>query len=98
MNPLVADSDKGQIAGICSTCIHIDDCLHRLRSGVIIWFCEQFDDRVEIKPRSPRKRITETQGTDSQEGYLGLCVNCENRAECVHSKTPGGIWYCEEYR
>ena len=82
--------------GICSTCNHLQDCLHRLTNGHVIWFCEQFDDYVPPKPRK-HASINPSYKLEEDEGYMGLCVNCELRAECIHSKTPGGIWYCEEY-
>jgi len=88
-----------KVAGICVTCNHLKDCLHRLANGHVIWFCEEFDDYVPPKPRklaNPAKQVHSNPG--NHEGYMGLCVNCEHRAECIHSKTPGGIWHCEEYR
>ncbi len=87
-----------EIAGICSTCNHLKDCLHRLCNGHVIWFCEQFDDYVPPKPQTSATVLKMTANPGNQEGYMGLCVNCEHRAECIHSKTPGGIWHCEEYR
>ncbi len=89
---------KTEVAGICITCNHLKDCLHRLTNGQVIWFCEEFDDYVPPKPRPTLTALKPDPKPDNQEGYMGLCVNCEHRAECIHSKTPGGIWHCEEYR
>ena len=86
-----------EIAGICSTCNHIEDCLHRLGNGMVIWLCEQFDDYVPQKPRLVPKMSKPLAAPSNQEAFRGLCVNCEHRLECIHSKTPGGIWHCEEY-
>ena len=94
-----------QIAGICSTCNHIDDCYHRLHDGMVIWFCEQFDDYVPQNPQTVNRfgasrvptmsKAPTTPG--NQEVVRGLCVNCEHRMVCVLARTPGGIWHCDEY-
>ena len=86
-----------QVAGICVTCNYLKDCLHRLNNGQVIWFCEQFDDFVPPKPRKLANPSRTTHNPHNPDGYMGLCVNCEHRAECIHAKTPGGIWHCEEY-
>lgn len=28
----------------------------------------------------------------------GLCVDCENRKDCIFYAREGGTWHCEEYR
>ena len=89
--------NQEEIAGICSTCNNIEDCLHRIGNGMVIWFCEQFDDFVPQKPQSVPQMSEPLVETDSQELFRGLCVNCEVRIVCQHSQTPGGIWHCEEY-
>ena len=88
---------KRKNLGVCETCNHIEDCLHRFSNGMVIWFCEQFDDYVSPKPLSIPKISTTSLNPGKVEGYLWLCVNCEHRTNCKHSKTPSGIWHCEEY-
>ncbi len=37
------------LKGLCATCIHVEDCILRLRNeGEPIWFCEEFDDRPPL--------------------------------------------------
>lgn len=86
-----------EISGICSTCNHIEDCLHRLGNGIVIWFCEQFDDFVQQKPRAVITMSKPSVTLNNKEKFQGLCINCEHRLECIHSRTVGGIWHCEEY-
>lgn len=88
---------KEKITGICSTCDHVEGCLYRFESGLVIWFCEQFENQTSAKPMnfSVGKKLPTP--PVEQNDYLGLCVNCEHREECIHAKTPGGIWQCEEY-
>jgi len=63
-------------------------------------FCEEFDNyTANSRPRYganlPQHRPVVF--TTETAKYKGLCVNCENRAECSLSRTEGGIWHCEEY-
>ena len=86
------------ISGICSTCIHLDDCLHRLESGQVIWFCEEFDDFIPTEPLANTSNTDQPESPDAGGEFMGLCVNCEHRDYCVQAKTDGGVWFCEEYR
>ncbi len=63
-------------------------------------FCEEFDNYSANSHPSHRTNFQQYRPVlfkAENAKYKGLCVNCENRAECVHSHTEGGIWHCEEY-
>ena len=35
---------------------------------------------------------------DERERFKGLCMNCDNRFDCLLPRPEGGVWHCEEYR
>lgn len=35
---------------------------------------------------------------DDSERFKGLCMNCDNRFDCLLPRPEGGVWHCEEYR
>lgn len=84
---------------LCMTCIHAPTCVRKSVDGRSIWFCEEFDDyvpkRAKILPNDASVARDE-EITDSVK-YAGLCVNCENRKACAHTKVEGGVWHCEDY-
>lgn len=89
---------KNTITGICMTCNHLKDCLHRLDNGMTVWYCEQFDDHVPSAQQTFQSFPVKMDKPENIECFQGLCVNCDNRSECLHSRTPGGVWWCDEYR
>lgn len=90
---------RGTIQGLCSTCNHLQACLHRLENGLIVWYCEEFDDYVppKVKARNVLQSVSVPPKPSGTDGLMGLCVNCEKRDYCVHAKKVGGVWHCEEY-
>ena len=84
---------------LCDTCNDLNICLSDHRRPVI--FCEQFDNFVPETNRKPSPAV-ETEkhrnNTNSDGKLLGLCINCDFRAECPFAKKQGGVWHCEEYR
>ena len=90
--------------GLCMTCNNAPSCFHRARRGPAL-FCELFDDYVQPELRTVSKKVSPAAETsaslvaaeDDTSTYEGLCVNCENRLSCGHSRPAGGIWHCEDY-
>ena len=91
--------------GLCVTCNNAPDCYYLALRGPAL-FCELFDGYAPLEERRPQGDRAVVVGTpfavqtgaEQTPPLLGLCVNCENRAECVHPKPAGGVWHCEEYR
>ncbi len=83
--------------GICITCTYKDNCLQKPGDGMVIWYCEHFDDYVPQKPHSPSSNKKSDDKCENNDSHLGLCSSCEYKTECIHSKTPGGIWFCNDY-
>lgn len=85
--------------GLCTTCTHRSVCC--LTSMQPVTECEEFQREEKETETLPLKTtVTETTHARVQcedEGFQGLCVNCEQRHACPSSSTEGGIWYCEEY-
>ena len=80
--------------GICDTCSENRNCgLGNDEKRQPILFCEEFSTTgAQSTPPS------ETWKQDwSADVAVGLCGNCENRATCKLCRTPGGVWFCEEY-
>ena len=84
--------------GLCATCNHLQDCQHRLNDGEVIWFCEEFDDFVPLHPRLTGTKPPQPGSGNGYGELMGLCVNCDNRQDCIHALKAGGVWFCEEYR
>ncbi len=88
--------------GLCMTCNNARGCFYLSSRGPAL-FCELFDDYVRPELRtvkvSPGVETSASLATaeDDASKYEGLCVNCENRQNCTHSKPAGGIWHCEDY-
>jgi len=80
---------------LCSTCNHEAACRLRKTHASPVMFCEEFDDHVA----PPLKAAPRPSGTShAEEGFMGLCMNCENRHACPKERTSAGIWHCEEYQ
>ncbi len=94
---MVMEDVNGKM-GICSTCIHLEDCVHRKNADQAIWFCEDFDDSVAVETRKPEVSTERHKSTPIENGYMGLCVNCDHREYCINAKQAGGVWQCEEYQ
>lgn len=92
--------------GLCSTCNNSSFCVYRARRGFDALFCDMFDIRSASSVRGDGYRSAETATTDARAGdeesvtatYAGLCVNCENRENCLMPKPETGVWHCEEYK
>ncbi len=83
---------------LCSTCNEVDECIiPRSNTRLPVVYCEQFNDFYPAPPRKqPEIKAVSIPAKDEIE-YKGLCVNCEHRGECVHARTEGGVWHCEQY-
>jgi len=99
-------ADVKESHGLCMTCNNAPNCFHRARRGPAL-FCELFDDYAPpVIPDFPRTEKADDStpyvGLHVREAdadtYVGLCMNCENRRTCGHSKPAGGVWHCENYR
>ncbi|HPA45762.1 MAG TPA: hypothetical protein PLZ55_12765 [bacterium] len=85
--------------GICSTCIYVSTC--RLPSPHVgpVSHCEGFDSRTDIPARiAPPAIPGESNRSERDNHYTGLCSDCENMESCAFLEPEGGVWHCEEYR
>ena len=44
----------------------------------------------ETRPSKPGEK-------GEAERFKGLCMNCDNRFDCLLPRPEGGVWHCEEY-
>lgn len=83
--------------GICATCNDLDTCLNRSGNGKVTWFCEDFDNEVTIRTKPPSAGVQPAAEVANEGLYFGLCKECDHKTTCMHAKTPGGIWFCNDY-
>ncbi len=87
--------------GLCMTCNNSPTCYYHASRGPAL-FCELFDNYVApVGSTSDGKTSSVREESQVVEEQLttaaGLCMNCEHRVDCLHVKTTGGVWHCEEY-
>jgi len=80
--------------GLCETCIRKDECTYLNTNSEPVLFCEEFATGC-----NPVRETVDTisRGPDYDEGYEGLCKNCDNRKMCTVCKKGSPVWQCEEY-
>lgn len=94
--------------GVCSACKHDLFCIYARDFDRPPSQCEQFElgfmpaeiasaREREIAELETLARAPLPKEQDSDK-YLGLCVNCDHRADCIYPKPEGGVWRCEEYQ
>ncbi|NQV14572.1 hypothetical protein HQ531_03870 [bacterium] len=86
-----------KIEGLCTTCNNLATCMNRLANGMVIWYCEEFDDYKPVKKRPAPPSTTSKSRGNGRSKLMGLCINCENGENCPHARKTGGVWYCEQY-
>lgn len=97
-----------QKESLCQSCIHCEDCFHlqKMQSkSLTVFFCEEFDDTVNITPPKNIQNVNNGSNQDSNPQLFikipgrakGLCLNCEKRETCRFPPQEGGVWHCEEY-
>jgi len=85
---------KLKYEGLCSTCIHDEDCTFARSPASPITHCEEFDAGP---PARGRKR-TPSQGTGTPPRLNeGICLTCNHREDCAFPRARKGVQRCEEY-
>ncbi|OIO65033.1 MAG: hypothetical protein AUJ47_03270 [Candidatus Marinimicrobia bacterium CG1_02_48_14] len=80
--------------GLCQNCLHVNECTLRRNPDEAIVACEEH----EIAGGTNLKLHRGTQPKPAEQSqFLGLCMNCDIRAECTLPKAEAGVWHCEEY-
>jgi len=91
--------------GLCATCERAAHCIYLRSSTRAIHECEEFAlpeeagpalaaDRCQTRPAA--LPLPAAQGSATTP-LLGLCVNCNQLAQCTYPRPEGGVWSCEEY-
>ncbi|MDP8207873.1 MAG: hypothetical protein P9L92_14495 [Candidatus Electryonea clarkiae] len=93
----ISMEEASEIQGLCATCNHLEECKPRLNDGLVIWYCEEFDDHVSSEKSMFSIPAEKKPSTNGRSNYVGLCINCDLANDCVHAKKTGGVWYCEQY-
>ncbi len=86
-------------SSICSNCANQEDCGILEGSLTSILQCEMYECCSLPKPELVGKsKAIKTVFVEQEKVHLlGLCSNCDNRAECRLPKASAGNWHCEEY-
>ncbi len=87
-------------SGVCANCAYQDECGILAETSVPIIQCELYQccslPTRELAVKEPPTPKTEKRSENVH--LLGLCANCDNRADCKLPKSSSGVWHCEEYR
>ena len=88
---------------ICSTCNNAGYCIQNKKNLGPVFYCEEFDDYIPVKPKSAKVYQRKKETFESSYGMeikklLGLCSNCDYVQSCTHIIPEGGIWHCEDYQ
>ncbi|MCX7958170.1 MAG: hypothetical protein N3B13_03915 [Deltaproteobacteria bacterium] len=85
---------KSASKGLCETCIRKDECTYIRANSEPVHFCEEFTSGCKGNDGFEFRTASEN---SYEEGYEGLCKNCENRKCCSIFKKGMPVWQCEEY-
>lgn len=81
---------------ICTSCSHESYCIHIQHSNDNIIQCEEFE--FKSMPRKSNTIINTIITTSKvEEDFSGLCKNCSNRKDCMHTNKSNVLWHCEDY-
>jgi hypothetical protein len=84
---------------ICLDCRHCGTChLTSEAKRIPIVNCQHYEPGAVVIPKIELLDSLTPSRKESVKRPLGLCVNCSLRKNCALSTTPGGVWYCEEYK
>ncbi len=95
---MMAGADQNR--SLCRTCNDAAYCVYAATATSPILHCEEFDAFQPASPGPGKALVASGVVSSGLQGarYLGLCVNCEFRAECINSTCEGGVWHCENYQ
>ena len=91
--------------GLCSNCKNAPTCMYLKDQKQPVWHCNEFCreepcEKPPLKTTAPSLHKTKAVPQKSDgiaSKYKGLCIDCVHRETCSLSKSPGGVWRCEEY-
>ncbi|RKX77095.1 MAG: hypothetical protein DRP87_10080 [Spirochaetes bacterium] len=93
---------RRELGGLCATCRFASTCIYPSNTIHPVVACEEFETVGEKTGRGgiPAKwRTSAVKRKDmNPEGLIGLCVDCEERENCMYARREGGVWHCEEYK
>ena len=85
MQRTVIDIAVREVKGLCSTCLHVNDCAYFKRTlDKIVNQCELFE--VDSNDRSV------------ENTPKGLCRNCDLASHCRLGGRKVGTWHCNEFQ
>lgn len=87
---------KNVPAGLCPTCNHSGNCVHRNDFRGVVFQCEEYNGSEPL-----REKMSKVPKDDSPQPYSslkGLCMNCDFASTCTLPKPETGIWFCNEYK
>lgn len=96
---------KNEYQGLCETCKNGRTCAFVRDAGTPVLQCEEFGllptasrAGAVLEPEPAGVKRTKRAKGEAAGDYLGLCRDCEGRADCTFSRPEGGVWHCEEYQ
>ncbi len=89
----IEEADAAAAPDLCTTCLHLDDCVYSRTGREAVLECEFFATEGATEVREAPALVTEPE----PEPLAGLCANCDHRADCTLPRPAAGVWHCEEY-
>jgi hypothetical protein len=89
--------------GLCSGCEKQRVCTYPRQLHAPVLNCLEYEElsvaeRPRREPAGASSRLNVTVGVSPEQREPGLCGICEQRDRCTYPRSPGGVWFCEEYQ
>jgi hypothetical protein len=89
--------------GLCSMCEKRRVCTYPHKGHAPVLNCLEYEElsvaeQPQRGPTGASTRLDATVGVKTERREPGLCGICEQRDRCTYPRSPGGVWFCEEYR
>jgi hypothetical protein len=89
--------------GLCISCEKVLQCTYPRVRERPVFRCLEFEEASQAETstvRVPQSGFRPGVGprVEPERREPGLCAECEGRGVCTYPRSPGGVWFCEEYR
>ena len=75
-----------ELGGLCTSCVHFNECVYRKSSNKVVIQCEVFESPEDSSAEHIDHALVR-----------GLCLNCSKHRFCHLPREASGVWHCEEY-
>lgn len=86
-----------ELKGVCGVCALVDTCDRAKDLNAPLTTCDKLEPEPSLVSEVVNRFLEAVNPQLVSANHLGLCANCDNRADCTFPKNEGGVWHCEEY-